>query len=122
MTDIIPLRTISLETTLLNKSMEKVQQAIKTKDKLINEKNQAEIDKASSEMESLFLNYLLKEMRATIPESGFISGGNAEKIYTSMLDSQIAKDMSLKGGIGLSALIREHLSKGIDKHGGDNNK
>ncbi len=117
MSDIISSRIISMETVSLNKSMERVQQAIKTRDKLINEKNQAEINKASSEMESLFLNYLLKEMRATIPKSGFISGGNAEKIYTSMLDSQIAKDMSLKGGIGLSALIREHLSKGTDKHG-----
>ena len=60
-------------------------------------------------MESLFLHYLLKEMRSTIDKSGFISGGRAEEIYTSMLDSEMAKEAARKGGIGLAELLLRQL-------------
>jgi len=72
-------------------------------------KSEARLKEACFELESLFINHLLKEMRATIPKSGFISGGKAEEIYTSMLDSQMAKEMASRGGIGLSSLLRGQL-------------
>ena len=64
---------------------------------------------ACREMESLFLSYLLKEMRATINKSGFISGGKAEEIFTSLLDVELSKKMSAAGGIGLSAILLKQL-------------
>jgi len=64
---------------------------------------------ACREMESLFLSYLLKEMRATINKSGFISGGKAEEIFTSLLDVELSKKMSAAGGIGLSAILLQQL-------------
>ena len=64
---------------------------------------------ACTEMESLFINYLFKEMRATIDKSGFISGGRAEEIFTSMLDVELSKKMSDAGGIGLSSLLFRQL-------------
>ncbi len=76
-------------------------------------KSDTQLKEACFELESLFINYLLKEMRATIPKSGFISGGKAEEIYTSMLDSQLAKEMASSGGIGLSSLLRDQLG-GLD--------
>ena len=45
---------------------------------------------ACAELEALFISYLFKEMRATVPKSEFISGGKAEELYTSMLDNQVA--------------------------------
>ena len=71
------------------------------------------LKEACCELESLFINYLLKEMRETIPKSGFISGGKAEEIYTSMLDSQLAKEMASGKGIGLSSIIFDQLG-GLD--------
>lgn len=64
---------------------------------------------ACQDMESLFLTYLLKEMRATINKSGFISGGKAEEIFTSLLDVELSKKMSDAGGIGLSSLLLRQL-------------
>ena len=64
---------------------------------------------ACTEMESLFINYLFKEMRATIDKSGFISGGRAEEIFTSMLDVEQSRKISVAGGIGLSAILLEQL-------------
>ena len=65
---------------------------------------------ACAEMESLFLSHLLKEMRATVEKSDFISGGQAEEIFTSLLDVEISKKMSAAGGIGLSAILLEQLA------------
>lgn len=64
---------------------------------------------ACREMESLFLSYLLKEMRATVNKSGFISGGKAEEIFTSLLDVELSKKMSDAGGIGLSPILQKQL-------------
>lgn len=61
------------------------------------------------QMESLFIHHLLKEMRATIHKSGFISGGRAEEIYTSMLDAEMAANISTRGGIGLSEMLLHQL-------------
>jgi flagellar protein FlgJ len=60
-------------------------------------------------MESLFISHLIKEMRATVEKSGFIDGGQAEEIFTSLLDVEISKKMSAAGGIGLSAILLEQL-------------
>jgi flagellar protein FlgJ len=64
---------------------------------------------ACSKMESLFLHHLLKEMRATIDKSGFISGGRAEEIYTSLMDAEIANRISTRGGIGLADMLLHQL-------------
>jgi peptidoglycan hydrolase FlgJ len=76
--------------------------------------NSAALKKACSEMESLFIDYLFKEMRSTIPKSELINGGKGEEIYLSMLDSQLSKELASKGGIGLSSAIYNQL---IEKAG-----
>ena len=73
------------------------------------DKDDSRLRAACAEMESLFLSHLLKEMRATVEKSGFISGGQAEEIFTSLLDVEISKKMSAAGGIGLSAILLEQL-------------
>ena len=41
------------------------------------DKDDPQLRAACKEMESLFITHLLKEMRATVDKSGFISGGQA---------------------------------------------
>jgi flagellar protein FlgJ len=74
-------------------------------------KSDPKLEAACRDMESLFLTHLLKEMRKTISKSGFISGGRAEEIFTSMLDVELSKRMSEAGGIGLSSLLFQQLGK-----------
>jgi len=69
-----------------------------------------QLQAACRDMESVFLTYLLKEMRATINKSGFISGGRAEEIFTSMLDGEVSKKMADAGGIGLASILLKQLS------------
>jgi flagellar protein FlgJ len=71
--------------------------------------NDPELRDACLKMESLFIHHLLKEMRATIHKSGFISGGRSEEIYTSMLDAETANKISSRGGIGLAEMLLHQL-------------
>ena len=73
------------------------------------------LKQACSELESLFIYYLVKEMRATVPKSGLIGGGSAEENYTSMLDIQLSKDIAEKRGIGISIAIFERLYHQVEK-------
>ena len=56
----------------------------------------AQLKKTCCELESLFINYLLKKMRQIIDKSGFISGGGAEEINSSMLDTHMVKQFTHK--------------------------
>jgi peptidoglycan hydrolase FlgJ len=116
MSDPINLPNIPVETLSLSNEIERVRYSIKTERNVSLGQEDAELKETCCELESLFINYLLKEMRQTIDKSGFISGGRAEEIYTSMLDTHMAKQFSHKGGIGLSSIFMEQLSKGYKQN------
>jgi Rod binding domain-containing protein len=75
---------------------------------------------ACSELESLFIYYLLKEMRETVPKDGLFSGGKTEEMYTSMFDIQLAKEIAMKRGIGISSIVLNQVEKGAGSHGYSN--
>jgi Rod binding domain-containing protein len=49
-------------------------------------------------------------MRATIETSDLFGGGQTEKLYTSMLDTEIARSLATAGGIGLARILQQQLS------------
>ncbi|MGE5086661.1 MAG: rod-binding protein [Bacillota bacterium] len=68
-----------------------------------------------SEMyEKHFLREMMKAMRSTVHEGGFIQQNQAERIFREQLDDHYVDKWSEKGGIGLSKVIYEQL---IDKFG-----
>jgi peptidoglycan hydrolase FlgJ len=77
-----------------------------------------ELEKACHDFESLFVKYMLQTMRDTIPENSLFGGGQAEKIYTGMLDDEVARSVSEKRGIGLAAIMYAQMAALGDK---DNN-
>ena len=89
---------------------ERVQRLLNAKKSRHAEKGtDAELSDACRQMESLFIHHLFKVMRATILKSGFVSGGRAEEMYTSLLDAEMAANISTRGGIGLSEMLRHQL-------------
>jgi flagellar protein FlgJ len=75
---------------------------------------QETLDKACRDFESLFVNYMLQQMRQTVPQDGLFSGGQAEKLYTSMMDQEVAKEISNQRGIGLAPMMYRQMISGID--------
>jgi flagellar protein FlgJ len=90
---------------------QRIDKALRTAEKIATNKADSRLEAACKEMESLFINHLIQEMRATIDKSGFISGGRAEEIFTSMLDVELSRKISAAGGIGLSSILLEQLSR-----------
>ncbi|MBC2711728.1 MAG: rod-binding protein [Desulfosarcina sp.] len=72
----------------------------------------ADLEKASEQFESLLLNFMIREMRATVPESTLLPPSMTEEIFTGMLDEQIAGEMAQNGGIGISRMIFNQLKGG----------
>ena len=63
------------------------------------------------EFESIFVNMMLKEMRATVDKSGLIDGGQAEDIFSDMLYDEYSKSMTKAAGFGLADAVYVELSR-----------
>jgi flagellar protein FlgJ len=70
------------------------------------------LDDVCKEMESLFLQQLLKEMRNTVPESGFSETGSGRKMFTEMMDEAMSKKLAEKG-IGLADVLERQLRMNV---------
>ena len=75
--------------------------------------NEEKLKKACADFESIFINYILKTMRRTIPQSGAKFPG--KDIYSSMIDRKVAEDLAKRGGgIGLQEMLLRQLSGSED--------
>ncbi len=112
--DPLGFKTLPFQSTALEKKIEDLSHGAESKKLTTDDASQ--VKKACADMESLFIYYLLKEMRATVPKTGYMDGGKGEEVYTSMLDSQLAKEMAAERGIGLSRLLYENLAVRSEKN------
>jgi len=64
--------------------------------------------------EKHFLGEIVKAMRTTVPDGGFIKTNQAEKIFREKLDQEYVEHWGDRGGIGLQDLIYDQL---IEKYG-----
>lgn len=67
------------------------------------------IVQAAEGMEGMFLDYLMKVMRSTVPKSEMSMESPATDIYRSMLDSEIAQKAARTQGVGLADQIIAYL-------------
>ncbi len=63
------------------------------------------------EMESLFVNKMLKEMRKTIHKNDWLHGGFAEEIFEDMLYDKYSLEVSKKANLGLAKQLYTEMSK-----------
>ncbi|MBU0936023.1 MAG: rod-binding protein [Spirochaetes bacterium] len=70
----------------------------------------SELYKQALEFESIFVEMMLKEMRATVHKGDMMNGGHAEDIFEDMLYQERAKDMSKTAGFGLADTIYRELN------------
>jgi len=59
--------------------------------------------------ESIFVQKMWEQMRATLPKEGYLHS-KEEEFWQSMFDQELAKKMTAAGGIGLADMIYEQLS------------
>jgi flagellar protein FlgJ len=73
--------------------------------------SRAGLQKACSEFESIFINYMLKSMRATVAKDGLLGDSKQRQIIQSMHDESLARGIAGGGGIGLADILFQHLNR-----------
>jgi peptidoglycan hydrolase FlgJ len=63
---------------------------------------------AAKQFEALFMNMIMKSMRAATPQDGILDNEQS-RMYTSMLDQQLSQNLS-KRGVGLAEVLIRQLS------------
>lgn len=89
------------------------QQSTQTENKIKN--HQADVPEglmdACREFEAYFLNTMLKQMRATVPDGGLTEKSMARDIFESMYDEQLSIEMAKGQGIGLAKDLYRQLAR-----------
>ncbi|MFZ5760734.1 MAG: rod-binding protein [Thermodesulfobacteriota bacterium] len=66
---------------------------------------------ACQDFEAILLNRLLSAMRESIPDDGLFEKSFGEKMYQSMLDEEMTKNMAHGKGVGIGDLLFHELSE-----------
>jgi len=68
--------------------------------------------KACGDFEAVFVGYLMKSMRQTLPGDALFDSGIEKDIYESMYDQQIAEESAKGKGLGIGDALYRQL-KGV---------
>ena len=81
--------------------------ALKAEDKAA--ANDAKLKKTCQEMEGVFLNMMLKSMRATVPKNSLASKSLQSDTMQSMFDMELTRNLAMGGGTGLADMMYRNL-------------
>ncbi|PWG62306.1 flagellar assembly peptidoglycan hydrolase FlgJ [Sediminicurvatus halobius] len=76
------------------------------------------VREVAEQFESLFVQTMLKRMRATLPEGGMFDGPGMDQ-YQSLFDQQLASDVARGQGMGLADMVERQIlqSRGLTEEG-----
>lgn len=100
-------RPSSVQTNDVDKSEFAAQLATAT-EKAQAEKDDKKLKKTCQDMEAMFLNMMMADMRKTVQKSKLVDDSK-EDIMTSMLDGEMTKNMAKAGGMGLADMLYRQL-------------
>ena len=104
-----PIQPVQIEKNIFSKMTEKNLERLRNESSFGKFGSEKGIEKVSRDFESVFLHKLLTAMRKTVPKSGLLDSF-ASDMYQSMMDEEIAKEMSTKKGMGMGEMIYNELS------------
>ena len=71
-------------------------------------KDDVKLKTTCKDMEAMFLNMMMADMRKTVQKSDLVDTSQ-EEIMTSMLDTEVTKNMASAGGMGLADMLYRQL-------------
>ena len=107
------IKSTQTQNTLFNQLTEKNLELMRGQSKFGQVDSEKEMEKVARDFESVFVNKLLESMRKAIPKSGLLDS-SALDMYQSMMDQEMAKNMSERKGMGLGEMVYKDLSR-LDK-------
>ena len=101
------------QNTLFSQLTEKNLESMRNQSKFGQIDSEKDMEKVARDFESVFVNKLLESMRKAVPKSGLLDS-SALDMYQSMMDQEMAKNMSERKGMGLGEMVYKDLSR-LDK-------
>jgi flagellar protein FlgJ len=77
--------------------------------------DERKLKKACCDLEAVFLNYLLKSMRKTIPKADLFGSARDEEFFRDMMDVEICSAASRTQSLGIADMLYRQLSAGLDE-------
>lgn len=71
----------------------------------------AKLRKACQDFESVFIAYMLKTMRETVPKNDLFGDRSKEEIFQGMMDDEMSKEIAKSDSMGLSDMLYAQLSQ-----------
>jgi len=75
------------------------------------DREDAKLRKVCQDFESVLVAHMLSKMRETVPKTNLFGSGREEEIFRSLLDQEIAKEISRTGAMKLADLVYAQLSR-----------
>ncbi len=75
------------------------------------------LKKACEKFEGLFLSYMLKVMRESVPSSGLLGNGFGKDIFETLFDQTLGEKLAERQEIGLAQVLYKQLSRTFESRG-----
>lgn len=114
MPDVLPIGMLNnnlINSKFINRTNQSNDFATTLKNAEDKEKVKMRLKEVSYEMEAIFINQLLKEMRKPIHEVSLFHGGYGEEVFKDMLYDEYAKLIAKSDQFGFAKQIYDQLSK-----------
>jgi peptidoglycan hydrolase FlgJ len=96
--------------SMVKDSMEITSIQLKDMAQTTDKADKVRLEKACKDFEAIILNQMLSAMRKTVPEGGLFEKSYGEKIYQSMSDEELSKNMAHNKGMGLGEMLFKQLT------------
>jgi peptidoglycan hydrolase FlgJ len=107
------IKRAEIQNTLFSQLTENNLESMKNQSKFGQIDSEKDMEKVARDFESVFVNKLFESMRKGVPKSGLLDS-SAMKMYQSMMDQEMAKNMSERKGMGIGEMVYKDLSR-LDK-------
>ncbi len=73
------------------------------------------LHKACTDFESLLIYQMMKFMRQSVPQNGFLGGGPGQDIYQGLFDQELSKSLARRSGLGIGEKIYRQMIQRAEK-------
>ncbi len=104
------IKPTQIQSTLFNQLTDQKIEGLRRQSEFGKVGSEEEMEKVARDFESIFINKLFETMRKAIPKSGLLESHSMD-MYQSMMDQEMAKELSKRKGMGMGEMVYNDLSK-----------
>ena len=104
------IKSAQIQNTLFDQLTNKNLERLRSGSEFGKGASQKKMEKVARDFEAVFINKLFESMRKAIPKSDLLDS-SAMDMYQTMMDQEMAKDLSKQKGMGMGEMVYNDLSR-----------